>query len=131
MYLEQYSPESHATSLTGWLIGRGVAYVPDEYPEIGYVVCERGTPIAACFLRRIEGGYAQLDSLMTDPGAASEQRHAAIDLAVSQLITIAKQLKIKGIVCTTRSKEVLERALSRHGFVLLPEVVIALSLGES
>lgn len=129
MYPEKFDKSKHMDEVVSWLSARN-AYTPssaDDLPEMGVVVFERGTPLAAGFLRRCEGGIAIFDGLVTDPGAESTQRNVALDLVVSQLIKTAKELKLKGIIGWSRDNLVLLRSY-RHGFKELPETVITLSL---
>ncbi len=122
---------AHKATLDKWLSARG-SYLPsdDEMPAIGYVAYDKGYSVSMGFLRRVEGGFAQLDSLTTNPEASSNQRDIGIDLVVTQLIGKAKELKIKGIICTTRADGILKRAVDRFGFTALSDSVIALSLKE-
>ena len=98
-----------------------------DIPALGIVAFERGTPFAAAFLRRCEGDFAIFDGLITDSLADSTQRNAGLDLITTQIIDIAKELKLKGIIAWSKDYFTLIRA-SRHGFVQLPQTVIALDL---
>jgi hypothetical protein len=126
-----YGGSVHRSHLVEWLRARD-SYVPgeSEMPKIGYIGYNSGHAVAIGFLRMVEGGYAQLDSYTTNPAATPEERHVCLDLITTQLIGKAKELDIKGILCTTRDRGILERAINRHGFKLLPEQTIALSLTE-
>lgn len=127
MYAESFN-SSNYDDMASWLKARN-AYVPklEDMPAIGAIVCERGTPIAAGFLRKCEGNIALFDGLVTNPDAESYQRNAALDLLVSQLIKTAKELELKGIIGWSRDELVLLRSY-RHGFKQLPDAVIALDL---
>lgn len=130
MYVEKFSKETHLDLLTSWMKLRG-AFEPtaEDIPEIGYVVYDRGTAFAAGFLRKCEGNFAIFDGLATDPHAESGQRNQGLDLVVSQLIKTAKELELKGIIAWSRDNLVLLRSY-RHGFVQLPQTVIALDLNK-
>lgn len=129
MYTERFGFE-HYDTMCEWLKLRN-SYIPKIgiLPETGLVIFERGTPVAAGFLRKCEGSLAIFDGLVTDPNAESSQRNQALDLLVSQLIKTAKELELKGIIAWTREDVVLMRSY-RHGFKKLPETVIALDLSS-
>ena len=96
-------------------------------PKIGYMVMMNGHPIAAGFLRKVEGGLAQLDGLTSNAYFGSQIRHEGIKLIVDTLIKEAKALKLKGIIATTQDEGILKRAVSL-GFYYVPHTVIALKL---
>ena len=79
-------------------------------PKIGYISYFGDSPIAAGFLRRVEGGYAQMDTLVSNPHFGSQIRHLAIDKVVKSLIDDAKTLDLEGIVAFTSDIGVLKRA---------------------
>lgn len=96
-------------------------------PKTGYIVFLGDQPIAAGFLRRLEPCYCQIDTLVTSAHFGSQVRHKAISFLVDELINEAKRLKLKGIVCHTSDKGILERAKSL-GFHIVPQTIIALPL---
>ncbi len=96
-------------------------------PKIGYIALLGGHPIAAGFLRRVEGGYAQLDTLTSNKMFGSLIRHQGIELVVNHLIQDAKDLRLKGIIAFTTDDGILERA-DQRGFTTLTHSVIALKL---
>jgi hypothetical protein len=64
IYLMKFSKRLHKETLEMWLdLHR--AYLPDssEYPKIGYVAYDRNEPIAIGFIRKVEGGFGQLDGI--------------------------------------------------------------------
>lgn len=128
MYTEKFDRLRHMEDIISWLSTRQ-SYIPSTYeiPKIGIVVYERGTPVAAGFLRSCEGNIAVFDGLVTDPNAESSQRNQCLDLLVSQLIKTAKELELKGIIAWSKDEFTLLRSY-RHGFKKLPETVIALDL---
>ena len=123
MYLNKYNPIDIGTLWT-WAKARG-SYMPQpsEMPEIRYVASERGEPIAMGFLRRVEGGYAQLDGLITNPEAPGDMRSYAIDTVVAQLLETARQLEIKAVMATSIDKNTLERS-KKFGFIKQDMTVI-------
>ena len=97
-------------------------------PKIGYIsYTETGTPVAAGFLRKVEGGYGQIDTLVTNPNIPSEIRHKALTRVVDALIAAAKVEGLEGIISYTRDESVLKRAQT-IGFRPCPHTVISLDL---
>lgn len=96
-------------------------------PKIGYIALLNNQPIAAGFLRRVEGNIvAQLDGLTSNPYFGSQIRHEGIKLVVDRLIDDAKDMKLKGIIAFTRDNGVLARAKS-IGFDTINSTIIALA----
>ncbi len=96
-------------------------------PKIGYIVYSGKTPLAAGFLRRLEPCYAQIDTLCSNKYLGGILRHQGITMIVDTLIADAKRLKLDGIVCHTKSNDVLKRA-EALGFHAIDEKVIGLVL---
>lgn len=97
-------------------------------PKIGYIAYLDKHPIAAGFLRKVEGGLvAQMDNLVSNPQFGSIIRHKAISLVVDQLILDAKSLKLKGIYAFSTEDAVVKRATS-IGFISLNHTVLGLKL---
>lgn len=128
MYVEKYVPTEHFSVLADWLRKRE-AYVPgeNEMPSTGYLIWERGEPLAAAFLRLCEGNYAQIDSLVTNPDVPGDLRNTAIDVLVERLCNVAKSQGIVRLIAFTTDKNTSMRAL-RHGFVHLPHTVMVADL---
>jgi len=97
-------------------------------PKIGYISYFGDSPIAAGFLRRVEGGYAQMDTLVSNPYFGSQIRHLAIDKVVKSLIEDAKTLDLEGIVAFTSDSGILNRALSMNFNILDTQKLISLRL---
>ena len=83
-----------------------------------------GIPLAAGFLRRVEGGYGQLDTFATNPYFGSQLRHEAIEMLVDALMEDAKRLKLIGILAFSHEKTILDRAKEK-GFQSLPDSLVA------
>lgn len=92
-------------------------------PKIGYVAVLHKQPIAAGFLRRVEGGYAQIDTLVTNPYFGSQIRHAGIDMVVDSLLQSAKDLNLLGVIAFTENESVLKRSIDR-GFQVISQTVL-------
>lgn len=96
-------------------------------PKIGYIALLNGHPIAAGFLRRVEGGYGQIDCLTSNRLFGSQVRHDGINKVVNSLLEDAKDLKLKGIISFTGDKSIKERA-EAIGFRVVEQTIIALRL---
>lgn len=96
-------------------------------PQTGYVALVAGQPGAAGFLRMVEGGFAMIDTLVSNADLGSEARHMAITAVVDALINHAKTSGIKGIVAHTKDKGILKRAKTL-GFKKLSEQIITIKL---
>jgi hypothetical protein len=96
-------------------------------PKIGYIALLSNQPIAAGFLRKVEGNVvAQIDCLVSNPYYGSIIRHQAISGVVDRLITDAKEMKLKGILAFTKDGSVLKRA-SELNFQVVNQIIMALS----
>lgn len=96
-------------------------------PKIGYMALMNGHPIAAGFLRRVEGGYAQIDTLTSNKQFGSIVRHEGIKLIVDTLVNDAKDLKLKGIIAFTKDAGIIKRA-EDIGFHVVEQSLIALRI---
>lgn len=96
-------------------------------PKIGYIAFLNKQPIAAGFLRRVEGGYAQMDTLTSNKHFGSKIRHLGITKVVDALISDAKDLKLHGILAFTQDHGTLMRA-EAIGFRKVEQTLIALPL---
>ena len=96
-------------------------------PKIGYICLLGKNPIAAGFLRRVEGGYAQLDGLTSNATFGGLIRHQGLNKVVLALISDAKDLKLNGILGITKDSGVLSRAKDL-GFTVVEESLITLRL---
>lgn len=96
-------------------------------PKTGYIILLQDQPIAAGFLRKVEGGFGQFDTFATNPYFGSKIRHEAIELIVNALMDDAKRLKLHGILAFTHDNGILSRSLEK-GYQLLPDKLLALKL---
>lgn len=94
-------------------------------PRIGYIAYLGQQPIAAGFLRRVEGGFGQIDTLVSNAHFGSQIRHNAIDKVVSSLLDDAKVLGLEGIIAFTSDTGVLKRAEAMGFHVLESQKLIA------
>ncbi len=98
-----------------------------DVPALGFVAFDSATPIAAGFLRMVEGGFAQIDSLVSNASLSSSMRNEGVALVVDHLIEAAKGLKLKGIYAHTTDEGIVRRA-AELGFIHSPGIIIALPL---
>lgn len=96
-------------------------------PKIGYIALMNGYPIAAGFLRRVEGGYAQMDTLTSNKHFGSIVRHEGITKVVDALVEETKVLQLRGIIAFTKDCSIIKRA-EDIGFHTLEHSLIALKL---
>lgn len=128
MRVIRFNKDKHFADLLACLTARK-AYIPTlrEMPKVGYVTYEGDTIIAAAFLRKVEGGYGQIDGLTSNPYATAEQRHAGIDLAVSAIIAQSKKLNINNVLFISVDESTIMRS-QKYGFKKLPLSVLAADL---
>jgi len=97
-------------------------------PKLGYIAYnDEMEPIAAAFLRQVEGGYGQLDTMVSNSQLSGMIRHNALSMIVDSLISDARALNLQGLICYTRDESVIRRAQS-IGFHLCSHAVISLDL---
>lgn len=96
-------------------------------PKIGYIALMNKQPIAAGFLRRVEGGYAQMDGLTSNAYFGSQIRHEGIRKVVDSLIADAKDLRLSGVIAFTGDHGILRRAKDL-GFKTVDQSLIALEI---
>lgn len=96
-------------------------------PKIGFVAMLGSQPVAAGFLRRVEGGFAQMDTLTSNSAFGGMIRHEGIKLIVNELLESAKQLKLKGIIAFTSDEGIMSRAKS-IGFHQVDQKLIAIKI---
>lgn len=101
----------------------------DSLPEIGFIASDSATHIAMGFLRMVEGGYAQIDGLVSNASLSSELRHFGISLVVEKLMQTAKEMNLKGIISYTSDESVIKRA-NRLGFSSIPQTILLHTLGD-
>lgn len=98
-------------------------------PKCGYIAILGKHPIAAGFLRKVEGGYGQLDTFVSNPYFGSKLRNEAINNIVDNLLQDAETQKLRGIIAITQDESIVNRAKDRN-FVILPQVILGLNLSR-
>lgn len=117
--------------LNDWLRSRKKStYEICDLPAVGFVISEGDYRIATCFLRRCEGNYGIVDGLCSNPEAAPELRHAALDVAIKMACEEAKQREISHLIAWTIDGSVLERSCERHGFAKSDHALLTKDLTE-
>lgn len=111
--ITEFVKEEHADYFNQWLIARGMEI--DEIPAIGFVAYTRHSPAAMVFLRQVEGNYAILDGLVSNPECSPSERSDAIDRVVQALTDEADRRGIKTIMAWSQDKNTLTRS-QNHGF---------------
>lgn len=99
----------------------------NSLPKIGYICYLGKTPVAAGFLRRVEGGFAQFDTFISDPNFGSNIRHLALSKIVNSLTQDAIDLGLEGIIAFTKDAGIFQRAKDQ-GFQIIEQVILTKSL---
>lgn len=101
-----------------------------ELPKIGYICLLGKQPVAAGFLRRVEGNVlAIMDTFASNPYFGSIIRHQGLNKIVDALIEDAKTLKLKGVMAFTVHKDILLRT-EAIGFKQVNCATVVLSFEE-
>jgi hypothetical protein len=95
-------------------------------PKVGWVALLEGTNeiLAAGFLRRVEGGYGQFDTFVTNPYFGSKIRHLALEAVINALLSDAETMGLTGILAITKDEGIKKRALE-IGFSVIPHTLLA------
>lgn len=104
----------------------------DTLPKLGVITSVGKEPIAAAFLRRVEGttDTAILDSIISSSAFSPQDRDKALDQTIHMLFALAQAHKITHILGFSTDKNTLMRG-QRFGFAELPHQVVTLSLPQS
>jgi hypothetical protein len=138
MEVVEYSKEYKPFLLRMLSTQRNSSIHPDymePLPELGFLILVATSictadPLAAGFLRIVEGGFAQIDTLMSNADFPSDIRHQGVSIVVNRLIQEAKKQGLKALYAHTRDASTIKRAKSL-GFRVIPETIISLSLQEN
>lgn len=129
MIIEAWNPTKHMFMLSKILRSHKVNPPKlTQMPQYGFVAIDDSAQIiASAFIRRVEGGFCQLDGLATDPEKDPVSRNTAINCVLMAVYLKAKELGYKEIMAFSMDNSTLLRS-ERHGFVKLPHALIALDL---
>ena len=91
----KFDKKRHFASLLELHVMQGYKHLEqltrDSIPKIGFVaLTDDEIPIAMGFLRLVEGGYAQIDTFVSNPEIPGEIRHEALNEITNLLISKAK-----------------------------------------
>jgi hypothetical protein len=107
---------SHFTHMSSWLSARNIPlWEETSVPKVGFISLKDEVPVAMGFLRLIEGRLGMIDGLLSNPAASGADRSNAIDLIVTQLIDVAKQMHLQGIISFSVDPNTLTRS-HKFGF---------------
>lgn len=129
MVVIDFNFNKHSEHIEAWLIGHKMnPRLFLETPDSGSIVYDDEGFIAAGFLRHQEACHDLfLDGLIANPESSGKRRYRAIDAVVEHLIQKAKRAGARKILAYSKDAGTLKRSL-RHGFQVLPHVMIALNL---
>lgn len=124
MLLEQYNEDKHFKLLTN-ILKVHEAHIPtkEEMPKLGYVVYSLEPSklvVSFCFIRMVEGNFAMIDGLTSNPECSSALRNRGNDLAINACIDKAKTLKLQNLIAFTSDPSTKKRSI-RRGFVELQQ----------
>lgn len=121
MEIVPFNREKHTELLVSWFVSRNCYFegLEDTLPAIGVVAYQGKQPVAAAFLRQMEGFYGMFDGLISNPEASSKDRNAALDAVIDSVLKSAKSLEIKVLMAWSKDENTIIRAVS-HGFVESP-----------
>lgn len=127
-YTERYQSHLHRELLEEWLSSRKLRIPPVfEMPENGYVAYKGLEPVAMAFIRKVEGGFGQLDGLVSNPTSSPKCRDLCIDIVVTKSLQEAKALGLRSIIAFSLDANTLARSV-KHGFVQQPHTMIMVDL---
>jgi hypothetical protein len=117
--------------INAWQMNRDYCPHSDlqDLPVIGYMALVDVYPMAAGFLRKVEGRMGLLDGFILNPSYPRSLKNEILDGITLKLIMAARELKMTGLIGLSLSSGILERA-KKHGFKLRTEQMISLSLKE-
>lgn len=127
MTVYPYNPLHHEHIVAAWMIKRGLEPIRD-LPRIGFIAVDSDY-LAAAFLREIEGDYAFLDGLVSNPDMPGIDRNNALDLVVKATLEKAKERGFLGVMAYSKDDSTLKRS-EKHGFSRLPFTMIGLKFQE-
>lgn len=124
--VKKYVAPIHSHVIEAWLQSRQMdEKIIHQLPRAGWIVFDGEEPLAAGFLRMMEGGYAMIDGLISNPpqGLGNRRRSQALDLITERMISEGKILGLKKILAFSGDRATLKRSL-RHGFVKQMDTMI-------
>lgn len=124
----KFDLNSHLPIINKWRLAYDLQPIMESStPKLGYITYKEGKPLAAVFIRLVEGGYGQMDGLIRDKSLSKEEASVALDLCVNKAIESAKEAGISGLMAYTRDRTTMERSF-KHGWVKLDQAIIVMDL---
>lgn len=100
-------------TLNMWRRERDLADVSfDEIPECGFMASHFDRPLACSFLRRCEGGFGIMDSVVADKYADGALKSEALDLLFEAVINQARDFRMTNVVGFTVKNSMIKKAKS-------------------
>jgi hypothetical protein len=122
---------SYLGYINEWQMNRHYCRISDlkDLPALGYIALVDIYPMAAGFLRKVEGGLGLLDGFILNPSYPRALKDELLDGITLKLIAAAKELKLKGLIALSISEGIKKRA-QKHGFEMREDRMMSLSLKE-
>ena len=127
MYSKKFDINTDMPAILKWLHTHNVHIPGDDMPETGIIAQDAAGPIACVFLRKCEGGYAQVDGMTSNPERSPQERDAALHMLTRHIEYLAKRQGIRKLIAFSIDKNTLLRSY-KHGYVSLPHTVIVKDL---
>jgi hypothetical protein len=129
MIVTPFSVDKHLDDLNSLQSMQCVTITPAEgLPQIGCVAIDEELGVIAMgFLRRVEGGQAIIDNLISNPEQSSKIRDEAIDLVAKTLLYTAKAIGITLVIANSKDENTIKRS-EKFGLMKLPHTTLAVNL---
>lgn len=109
---------------------RGCYFPPeDEMPKLGWLAIDEKRVVAMAFLRKVEGGYAILDGVITNPLIDGTVRHQALDALFAKAMEEGRKRGFKAILGTSTDVSTIMRS-EKFGFEKLPHAYLVATLAK-
>ena len=127
--IRRYQHDKDFKILNDLRLKRNLEKTPEkEIPILGLVVTDKSTVVGMGFLRKCEGDYGILDSVITNPDCNSEQRHKALDMIFTEIIYLSKTINIYNLIGFSSDWGMIRRSYN-FGFKKSDHHVLSLSIG--
>lgn len=127
MVARYFNEENDMNLLNTWLKDRGLdPIVEGSLPKYGLIVGD----VAAGFIRKCEGNFCFLDSVVADPKASKDSRDDALDCLFYQLNKLAYILGFSHVIGYSVNDKTIERS-KKFGFKESEHKLMTLSLKEN
>lgn len=121
MTVERFIYSLHLEQMRVLLASRDMDIrIAEDLPNFGFIVQSSDGPIAAGFIRTIEGGYAMFDSFISNSNRDGLTRDFALDMITTKLIELCKMIDIRSIMAFSKDPNTIARA-EDHGLKTILE----------